>query len=188
MAGRYTGMPVNFESGSKLGERQLARFMRRVNKTESCWEWMGARIASGYGRVILDSHAYLCHRVSYSHFNGPIPSGMIVRHSCDNPCCVNPAHLLIGTYADNGKDKSDRGRQPKGVLAKAHRGEKNHMARLTREQVEEIKRVYIPYHSEFGGAALGRRYGITRMEVNHIVRGNRWDPVLNPPRKHVACP
>ena len=75
-----------------------------------CWEWQGATVAAGYGCVRVHGKLYLNHRVSYEYHHGPIPEGLIVRHTCDNPPCFNPDHLLVGTHADNARDKVERGR------------------------------------------------------------------------------
>lgn len=88
-------------------ERFEAKYVPEPNT--GCWLWFGAELNYGYGQFRNDGHA-LAHRWSYSHFIGPIPEGLIVRHRCDTPCCVNPDHLELGTYVDNMADKVRRGR------------------------------------------------------------------------------
>lgn len=88
------------------------RFWERVKEVESgCWEWQGTLFsATGYGRFYFKGKDNTTHRVSYELTNGPIPEGLVVRHECDNPLCVNPAHLIPGTLKQNTRDMIDRGR------------------------------------------------------------------------------
>lgn len=97
------------------------RFMAKVHQGESsaCWEWQGARVPKGYGMFTLPdgkggSVMVYAHRFSYTHHVGPIPTGLHVRHDCDNPPCVNPAHLRVGTVQDNMRDMVSRGRHARG--------------------------------------------------------------------------
>lgn len=97
-------------------ERSLDELLREVGWTvtgSGCWEWDGSRNDAGYGLFTaahLGLHEILAHRVAYEHFTGPIPDGMLVRHACDNPPCMNPDHLSVGTKQDNAQDMIDRGR------------------------------------------------------------------------------
>lgn len=75
-----------------------------------CVEWTGRRTATGYGRLVRGGKHLYAHRWTYQQEHGPIPAGMLVRHTCDNPPCVNPEHLVLGTQADNMRDMAERGR------------------------------------------------------------------------------
>lgn len=77
---------------------------------DDCWPWRGTCDQNGYGRVVFMTEKFKAHRVSYEMANGPIPDGLIIRHKCDNPNCVNPNHLEAGTQKDNMQDASKRGR------------------------------------------------------------------------------
>ena len=83
------------------------------NPETGCWEWQGCTSASGYGVINVDSKnkAVVAHRVSYSIHVGPIPDGMFACHRCDNRICINPAHIFIGTAADNNADMDRKGRR-----------------------------------------------------------------------------
>ncbi|MCH8067616.1 MAG: HNH endonuclease [Nanoarchaeota archaeon] len=94
----------------KLNEYQKTNFFSKVDKSKDCWEWQARRSPDGYGEVGLNHKRYLAHRVSYSISNGYIPQGMFVCHKCDNPPCVNPDHLFLGTADDNMKDMVSKGR------------------------------------------------------------------------------
>lgn len=95
------------------------RFWSYVLKTSGCWEWKGATDGHGYGQISrgAEQSPYKAYRLSYEMFHGPIPEGLLVRHKCDNPICVNPDHLEVGTQKDNMQDASRRGRlNPKSLL------------------------------------------------------------------------
>lgn len=101
------------------------RFWAHVEKSDGCWLWKGARQRSGHGNVNVGGGKHdRAHRVSYRLTYGDIPSGMVVRHRCDNSSCVRPDHLELGTQADNVRDMWERG-QPRGLFEKkkfCHRG------------------------------------------------------------------
>lgn len=84
----------------------------RVKKTEDgCWEWQSGRVPDGYGDLSVDGKHYSAHRLAWELWNGAVPAGLCVLHTCDNPPCVNPAHLWLGTKSDNLQDAYDKGRR-----------------------------------------------------------------------------
>ncbi len=89
------------------------RFWPKVRRGEGCWEWTGARSAKGYGRLTAGRRGdgYLrTHRLSFELAYGPVPDGLFVLHRCDNPPCVRPDHLFLGTKSDNMRDAVSKGR------------------------------------------------------------------------------
>ena len=100
----------------------------RITDPEGCWEWVGAKSYNGYGRFSIGGRYYGTHRVAYELFGGSIPTGMCILHSCDNPPCVNPAHLRLGTQLDNMRDMHAKGRARQGGPVAANRA-KTHCKR-----------------------------------------------------------
>lgn len=94
----------------KLTDKDKSRFWSKVDKSGDCWTWTASKNHGGYGQFGANGKGYISHRVSWSISNGDIPKGMLICHHCDNPPCVNPDHLFLGTYQDNMDDKMRKGR------------------------------------------------------------------------------
>lgn len=134
-----------------------------------CWEWNRYRMPCGYGRIRHGGSMWLAHRLSYLAFNGDIPEGLVVRHKCDNKCCVNPEHLEVGTQKDNVQDAIKRGRfsyrdNPKGV--------EHPNSKLTEEQVRVI------FYSNETQRSLAAKYGVSFQLISLIKRGKIWQHMV----------
>ncbi len=159
----------------------VERFWRYVQKSDGCWEWTGYRGTGGYGQIgegTGQGRNLTAHRVSWLLHFGSIPPGLFVCHHCDNPPCVRPDHLFLGTAQINVADRERKGRGAKGAgLYALHperraRGERVHLARLTEDQVREIRARYAA-----GGVKqsdLARAYNVSRGSIGPIVRGETW--------------
>ena len=156
--------------------RALAeRFWEKVEKTEECWLWTAARFPSGYGLIRERRSNRPAHRVSWEWVHGPIPAGGQILHHCDVRHCVRPTHLFLGDNTTNVADRVAKGRS--GGAA----GAKNSHAKLTVEDVAEIRRLYQPAkpgQPRKGQSSvttqLARRYGVTVSTIYHIARGWTW--------------
>lgn len=136
-----------------------------------CWEWNGARNHHGYGIYgtrIGDRKTgeRLAHRLAYMAWNGDIEEGQHVRHRCDNPPCINPDHLELGTHADNMNDAKQRGRTA--------RGESHGRAKLTERDVLAVREASASGESY---RSIGARYGVNKYTVGKIVRQQKWSHV-----------
>lgn len=137
--------------------------------TTECWLWAAGKNGGSYGWVRARGKARRAHREAYEAENGQgSADGLVVRHRCDTPACVNPAHLEIGTRADNNRDMMERG----GHVA--CKGEANGRSKLTEADVQTILAIYdlrSPTHSL---RALARRFGVNHTLISKIVRRERW--------------
>lgn len=106
-------------------------FQRFMDKVNSDWQWTAGKHREGYGEFCIDGKEVYAHRVSYELFVGPIPEGMDILHSCDDPGCVNPEHLHPGTHSANMHEMSERKRIPSG--------EKHNLSKMTQVQVNKIR-------------------------------------------------
>jgi hypothetical protein len=150
--------------GSRFSEKTL------LGDADECWEWTAFRNPSGYGMIRNGRRGMaLAHRVAWALAHGPVPEGRHVLHHCDNPGCVNPAHLYIGTNADNVRDKVARGRSSFPQLRK--RGELHPLAKLTAEDVAEIRAAP---RTRGTGLALSRRFGVSPPTISRIRNGGLW--------------
>ena len=98
----------------------LERFNQKVEKTDSCWLWTGAKASNGYGCMSYNGKSTSAHRLSYLLHKGDIPEGLIICHTCDIPHCVNPDHLWVGTYTQNSHDMLKKNRQGENMRVKTH--------------------------------------------------------------------
>jgi len=131
-----------------------------------CFEWQGCLNHSGYGMLNVNGVPKGAHRLSFEAFRRCIPTGMFVCHKCDNPRCINPSHLFLGSHADNMQDMRSKRR--------SSTGSKNGMSKVTTEDVIEMTRLYM---SGVTQRELSGKYGISRQAVSKIVTGKRWGSV-----------
>lgn len=148
------------------------RFFGMVGQktANGCILWGGQRDKHGYGTIFSGPRPrkhLLAHRVSYEIFRGPIPAGLGVLHECDNPPCINPYHLFLGTQADNMADKMHKGRQCPG--------EQHYLHKLTEADVRAIRNRYLQGDESY--AQLGKEFGVHEGTIKQIIRGKSWKHV-----------
>ena len=154
----------------------IKRFWEKVDKSPGhgpnydCWIWKGATYDGGYGKFHwIDDRDMGAHRISWTIHYDKIPPKMEVCHTCDNPSCVNPEHLFLGTHKENMKDRERKGRRT------PPKGEKNGKARLTEEQVIEIKKAL--KEGNISGTELAKIYKVTKVQISYIKLGKSWSHV-----------
>ena len=141
--------------------KQAQKFWSNVDRgsKNNCWKWIGGYSGNGYGKVTINKRQYRAPRAAYELTYGPIPEGLQVLHECDNPQCVNPAHLRLGTHADNMADKMAKGR---------HGGVSHRLTAVERE-------LLLSKHEQGGYtvAQLAQEFGVTPRAVAYHIHKSR---------------
>ena len=168
--GHIKGQPVRFIPGHHrrgayppLEDRFQARV--DVRGPDECWDWTAGRVPAGYGAIwdnAIGRHRH-AHRLAWELANGPIPEGMFICHYCDNPPCCNPAHLFLGTQAENDADRTQKGRSSRGTR---HRD-----AKLTPDAVREIRRRFALGMRQVD---LAREFGVSSGTMSAVVHRKSW--------------
>ncbi len=160
------------------------RFWAKVDRAGDCWNWTASQDRDGYGHVSVNGTLRSAHRVAWELTYGPIPDGMAVCHRCDCTSCVRPEHLFLGTHADNMRDMQRKGRHPnpRGVdhwtrrdPERVPRGEAHGMAKLTSDDVRQIRALYAA-----GGISqdrLAEQFHVHRKGISQIIRRIIWKHV-----------
>lgn len=145
-----------------FGKTTEERFWEKVKKTDGCWEWLGTK-SKDRGYISVAGKMISAPRFSYWLHKGEILEGLCVCHTCDNPRCVNPEHLWLGTHADNMKDMRLKGRVKQ---------ERNGRAKHSKAEVEEIKKLYAT--GKYTQRKLGELFGVSHTNVYAICKGIIW--------------
>lgn len=146
----------------------VARFNEKYHVDDrGCWIWTSAK-SGGYGHFYLNGEVEKAHRASYRLFKGEIPAGLVVRHACDRPVCVNPAHLEVGRVADNVNDTLIRGRNIRGSMS--------HFAKLSPREVRVIRKLYSTDH--FFQYELSSLFEVSQQHISRIVNGKKWKEII----------
>ncbi len=185
-----SGHPQIKEKGNKiiapiplpeLTKSDIDKFWNKVAITandERCWNWVGVKDKDGYGLFYLGDNNKKAHRVSFFIKNKVQLGGLFCLHRCDNPSCVNPNHLFLGTVLDNAKDREQKKR---GMPAhkrwwranpNATKGENNVKAKLTREQVLEIREIHLS--GKLNGIGLAKKYSVNASTISSIILKKLW--------------
>jgi uncharacterized protein YjiS (DUF1127 family) len=166
---------VNRRTGTETIGVAIARFFASVavrpNPAE-CWLWQGPRLLNEggeYGRFWFNGGEHRAHRFLYEAINGELAGDLLVRHICDNPPCVNPAHLIAGTSKDNRRDMFERGRGPN------RKGERHPLARLTDDDVRRIRALA---DAGLTHPDIAVSFGMSRQQIYKIIHRINWGHVL----------
>ena len=154
------------------------RFMDKVHKHESgCWHWTGHITTSGYGAILVNGKKTKAHRVSYELFVGPIVDvegadyrGTCVIHKCDNPLCVNPDHLLLGSHKTNMEDKAQKCR----VVSHPRIGDQHQNAKLRSSDIPKIRSLR---ESGFSFNKIAKQFGVNPVTIFSVIKGATWSHI-----------
>ena len=148
--------------------KDVQRFWSKVDSSggpDACWPWIAGKFQdSGYGQMYLGGKNRRAHKVAWELTHGPVPAGLCVCHSCDNPACQNPHHLFLGTPADNLRDSLDKGRFPTG--------ENNYCHKLSSEHVVMIRQAYAT--GQISQQFLADTFGVSQNIISQITRRKKW--------------
>ncbi|MDJ0319796.1 HNH endonuclease [Pseudarthrobacter sp. PS3-L1] len=161
---RHGSPDITINAPRDAGLDERLRWTGWTVTATGCWEWDGNRRNGGYGEVATGQGAAVASRAAYLAWVGPIPEGVHICHQCDNPPCINPAHLFPGTRLVNMQDALQKGR--------LRQGEESPKAKLTAADVTEIKRIYAT--GAMSQKAVGEMFGISQSNISFIVRGRTW--------------
>ena len=158
-----------------ISDKDTARFWSKVEFASDCWMWTAYRgddgfgKNKGYGRYSYSYTQSLAHRFVWVTINGPIPKGLCVLHHCDNPGCVNPEHLFLGTHTDNMADMIAKGRK------KTCNGERHLYAKLTEAGILDMRRRYAK--GDIAQRELAVEYGVVQSAISMAINGVNWKRV-----------
>lgn len=175
------------ENEERFWDRLVAKFLSKLDadrSNDSCWEWRGSKqYGRGYGRLAYGHKRHgtfyfeSAHRFSYRYFKGDIGKDLCVCHKCDNPGCVNPDHLFLGTQTENQADKMAKGRTSCGeshslaTKAKTPRGSRNKASILRESDIPEILKLR-KQGERF--RQIGQRFGVSKTAIQYIFEGRSW--------------
>lgn len=152
----------------EIEEHVRIRFLSRIADMpkDDCWEWIGLKTAKGYGLFKTDRKTWRAHRFSFKLFNGPFNEKLWVLHGCDNPSCVNPKHLHLGTVVDNNKDTVTKNRQAKGQ-------------KIATSIFDEVDIIIIrgEYRCGMSMGKLAKMFSCDRETIRNIVLRKTWKHV-----------
>jgi|SRR6266496_6515426 len=163
--GDYTPRPFTLAPPNTL--RHFWKYFI-VGRTNECWEWQGM-CKKRYGAICDNTTGFewRAHRISYYIHYGIDPGSLQVLHECDNPPCVNPAHLFLGTDNDNRQDCISKGRDVRGEL--------HYCAKLTNQDIRDIRRLYI--QTDLSSRMLAEQFGVSKSAIRNIVIRKTWTHV-----------
>lgn len=159
-----------------MTESDKIRFWQKVDKSGDCWEWLACKVRGGYGQFWLNDRHVYSHRISWTMHFGEIPNKMEVCHKCDNPGCVNPSHLFLGTHSDNMNDAYDKGRR-------IFKGERNSYSKLTKDDVLLIRDMRKNEKFKYGDKKKfcvywANKYNVDWTTILNVINNKQWKHLL----------
>lgn len=163
------------KTNDRVARRKIALMEIDIDKSGDCWEWTGRKNKSGYGLTAVRGGSEIAHRAYWQLVVGEVPDGMYLLHSCDNKCCVNPAHLRVGTHAENMAEAKERKRM------RPMRGIDNGRAKITYEIADAIRA-----DVSSSNVSLGKKYGVSDVVISNVRLGRSWVRPVNNGDSHAT--
>lgn len=157
----------------KVTRPAIVRMWARVERSGECWVWTGARMKTGHGQIGADAPSHrtvLTHRLSWESAYGPIPEGLQVNHTCDNPPCVRPSHLYLGDKSQNALDAVRRHGMNQGVRS-----------RIAKLNADDVRRIRVQLADGRAKKDIALEFGVTISPIYAIEAGTTWSHVVDEP-------
>lgn len=151
----------------RISKKRIEHLWSRVKKTKKCWNWTGCTNSEGYGQFKINGKLYKTHRIVYYLYDGQ-PKG-IVMHTCDNPKCCNPKHLIDGTMAENSKDMVQKGR----AVHPQTKGKDNGRSKLTEKKVKQIRKM------DGTLKQIAKKFNVCESTISMIKNRKTWKHIYN---------
>lgn len=178
-SGKYCSQACFYSHRRNPDQADVAkRFWEKVHKgdaADACWVWVASTTRRGYGTIRIGGRQLAAHRLSWELHNGPISDGLFVCHRCDNPMCVRPDHLWLGSHTENMQDMVAKGRRVDGPSLNPEqraRGASHGCARLSNEDVVAMRALYDA--GDASAKELAERFGLSLRHTFKIVRRQSW--------------
>lgn len=158
--------PIKKKEFLTINEMFLSGFIK--GDSDECWNWIKSKNQDGYGRMMWERKTYCAHRISYRFYFGDFDQSLCVCHKCDNPSCVNPNHLFLGTHKDNMIDRDKKNRNS------GAKGEKNSKAKFNKKIVLEIREAIKNGESNI---SLSKKYKVGADTISNIKNNKTWSHI-----------
>lgn len=161
---------------TQISEYDKAKFWTKVNiaRHDECWLWTAATESNGYGRIKINGKNESSHRISYAIFNGGVPKGLAICHSCDVRNCVNPRHLWCGTLEDNNRDMCDKGRNSVNHLRFRIYGDPMALITSAKLSESEVRKIREEFSGGVTVAELAVKFNVGKSSIYRAVKNKAW--------------
>ncbi len=161
---------IKWPKGQAYDESLKKRILRNYEEVNGCWNWKKYKNSLGYGIINVKGKIHLAHRISWQIFKGEIPESLLICHTCDNPSCINPNHLWMGTNKENQEDMFKKNR------SRHVRGDDHSSSKLDSEKVKKIRSLSKPRY--YTAKRLAEEFKVSEVTIHNIIYGRTWRHLL----------